>query len=294
MWCNAIRTGTNSRLVGAGLLVERLGLEPSARGAQADAVSDELLAAQLSSRRVRLGARRGGQDCRSQPGEINGWRGLPLRRPSREHVPLPTTPWPACKTIVSALPRSKNPAQGAQGGQGGANFQQLIQLITDTIAPTTWDEVGGPGAISSYSAGGGVYVDAEGVVRRAVREAAGSGLAVARLEAIQVASEPRGKSAGKTNTDVRADAALRKVSLTRLEKQVQLRLAAGRRPTEEMLTLGGLEKIKYVFRLSRNWRRGAGRSRRRMACRRRKGGWSARPRAGRSCNWTIWWWFCGI
>ena len=37
------------------------------------------------------------------------------------------------------------------------------------------------------------------------------------------------------------------ISLNRLEKQVQLRLAAGRRPTDEMLTLGGLEKIKYVF-----------------------------------------------
>jgi hypothetical protein len=139
----------------------------------------------------------------------------------------------------------KEPA--LKGGQGGANFQQLIQLITDTIAPTTWDEVGGPGAISSYSAGGGVYVDAEGVVRRAVRDAASSGLAVARLEAIESQEKPRSKSAGKTNSDVRAHAALRKVSLTRLEKQVQLRLAAGRRPTEEMLTLGGLEKIKYVF-----------------------------------------------
>ena len=48
-------------------------------------------------------------------------------------------------------------------------------------------------------------------------------------------------------TRTSAHAALRKVSLNRLEKQVQLRLAAGRRPTDDMLTLGGLEKIKYVF-----------------------------------------------
>ena len=27
------------------------------------------------------------------------------------------------------------------------NYQQLIDLVTATIAPTTWDEVGGPGAI---------------------------------------------------------------------------------------------------------------------------------------------------
>jgi len=134
-----------------------------------------------------------------------------------------------------------------KGGQGGANFQQLIQLITDTIAPTTWDEVGGPGAISSYSAGGGVFVDADGVVHRTVRDSSSGGLAVARLAAIQAEANPRAKSAGKTNTDVRAYSQLRKVSLNRLEKQVQLRLADGRRPTEEMFTLGGLEKIKYVF-----------------------------------------------
>jgi len=37
------------------------------------------------------------------------------------------------------------------------------------------------------------------------------------------------------------------VSLPRLEKQVQLRLAAGRAPTEAMQVLAGLERIRYVF-----------------------------------------------
>ena len=77
-----------------------------------------------------------------------------------------------------------------------------------------------------------------------------------------------------------------------LEKQVQLRLAAGRRPTDEMLTLAGLEKIKYVFVYPETgdvvlagpagaWRPT------------RKDAWSARPPAGRSCSWTIWSWSCG-
>jgi uncharacterized protein DUF1598 len=130
------------------------------------------------------------------------------------------------------------------GGQGGfqANFTELINLITTTIAPTTWDEVGGPGAIQEYR--NGVYVDAGGVVRRGERKATRPGLAVARLEALQ--AESRAK-AGKTNTDPTAPSDLRKVSLTRLEKQVQLRLAEGRRPTDTMLAMAGLEKIKYVF-----------------------------------------------
>ncbi len=39
---------------------------------------------------------------------------------------------------------------GGLGGGGQADFQSLIELITSTIAPTTWDEVGGPGAIQEY------------------------------------------------------------------------------------------------------------------------------------------------
>ena len=33
----------------------------------------------------------------------------------------------------------------------GNNFQQLIETITSTIGPTTWDEVGGPGGIQQFS-----------------------------------------------------------------------------------------------------------------------------------------------
>ena len=37
---------------------------------------------------------------------------------------------------------------GGQGGGAQADFESLIELITTTIAPTTWDEVGGPGSIA--------------------------------------------------------------------------------------------------------------------------------------------------
>jgi general secretion pathway protein D len=36
------------------------------------------------------------------------------------------------------------------GGAALADFDTLIELITSTIAPDTWDEVGGPGAIESF------------------------------------------------------------------------------------------------------------------------------------------------
>jgi hypothetical protein len=49
------------------------------------------------------------------------------------------------------------------------------------------------------------------------------------------------------NQDFRRRSALRKVSLPRLEKQIQLRWAGGQAPTDEMRLLAGLEKVRYVF-----------------------------------------------
>jgi general secretion pathway protein D len=44
-----------------------------------------------------------------------------------------------------------NPGFGAPGGRGAApDFDSLTELITSTIAPQSWNEVGGPGAISGY------------------------------------------------------------------------------------------------------------------------------------------------
>ena len=39
---------------------------------------------------------------------------------------------------------------GSMGGAALADFGTLIELITSTIAPDTWDDVGGPGAIESF------------------------------------------------------------------------------------------------------------------------------------------------
>ncbi len=130
---------------------------------------------------------------------------------------------------------SQSPA-GAHGGAGQADFQSLIELITSTIAPTTWDEVGGPGAIQEYR--NGVYVDTSGVLRRIVQEQQGSN----RLAELRRAAERVVAS-----TLARQASPLRKVSLPRLEREVQLRLAAGRPLDEEMLVLAGLQRIKYVL-----------------------------------------------
>ncbi|HUY89185.1 MAG TPA: DUF1598 domain-containing protein [Pirellulales bacterium] len=125
---------------------------------------------------------------------------------------------------------------GAQGGGGNADFQSLIELITTTIQPTSWDEVGGPGAIQSYQ--NGVYVDASGVVRRIETE----NRTHSRLAELRRAAE-RVLGAG----DVRQASALRKISLPRLEREIQMRQAAGRPLDEDMQVLAGLQRIQYVL-----------------------------------------------
>jgi len=122
-----------------------------------------------------------------------------------------------------------------RGGGPQADFDSLIELITTTIAPTTWDEVGGPGSVSGFE--GGVYVDGSGLLSKLDTEE--GDLSLARL---------RRKSAEATgNKDVRKSSRLRKVSLTRLEREVQKLAALGRDPDEVMKSLAGIHEVKYLF-----------------------------------------------
>lgn len=136
---------------------------------------------------------------------------------------------------AQALSRMSAVPFGGRGGGAMADFDSLIDLITTTVAPESWDDVGGPGSIAPFPTG--VYVDAEGVLRPLVKEDDAG-----RLAALRASSRAR-----VHRENVRQSSRLRKVSLPRLEKHVQLLLAAGRQPTEAMQVLAGLERIEYVF-----------------------------------------------
>ena len=135
--------------------------------------------------------------------------------------------------------RSALPIDG-QGGASQADFDSLIELITTTVAPTSWDIVGGPGAISAFP--GGVYVNADGILssldQRRLKETAAQ-LAKLRKRA---QSQTRVQQA-----DVRSDSKLRFVSLPALERNIQRRWAEGNAPAEEMRLLAGLYDVHYVF-----------------------------------------------
>lgn len=127
--------------------------------------------------------------------------------------------------------------QGAKGGATGADFDTLINLITATVAPNSWDDVGGPGAIVEFP--GGVYVDSLGVVRKtrlaipSKRRLLDSALESARESAVDEGS--------------RRSSDLRMVSLSRLQRELQLRATFEEEPTEAMKHLAGLRQIQYLF-----------------------------------------------
>jgi hypothetical protein len=127
------------------------------------------------------------------------------------------------------------PSRGRPGGGVQPDFDSLMELIQSTIAPTTWSDVGGAGAMKPFP--GGVYVDPTGALRRVERVQAGEPLAPQREAAVQAGA----------NRDVRRTATLRKVSLTRLEKEVQFRRATGQAISEDLQVLAGLQRIKYLL-----------------------------------------------
>jgi hypothetical protein len=136
---------------------------------------------------------------------------------------------------IADLPPSRLSPEGARGGGGGANFGELIALMTSTIKPESWDETGGPGTVKEYT--NGVYVDPAGVVRPVTDSDGGSRLAEFRRAARRAVHF----------SDARRASPLRKVSLNRLERDVQLRLAAGRALDEDMFLLAGLQRVEYVL-----------------------------------------------
>ncbi len=127
------------------------------------------------------------------------------------------------------------PIGGAAAGNGAADFEPLKALITSTVATKTWADNGGIGTLSEFATG--VYVDPKGILRPLMKEARTGDLAALRANNQQRVGQD----------DVRCSSPLRMISLTRLEKQIQLNEALGQGVDETMKYLAGLRRIEYVF-----------------------------------------------
>ncbi len=143
--------------------------------------------------------------------------------------------------LSQPLGTSPSGSSANNGGQGGnqANFDELINLITSTTGTSGdngWlDDGSGAGTIEEFR--GGVRVDAEGLVESLIDTDQGNTLQMLRDAA----------AAGQRIGSVREASLLRKVSLPRLERAIQLKLALGEPIDEEMHFLAGIQKIEYVF-----------------------------------------------
>jgi hypothetical protein len=144
----------------------------------------------------------------------------------------------ALSRIPAATGSGRLGAGGAFGGGGAqADFDSLIDLITSTVAPQSWDEVGGRGSVQPFPTG--VYIDPAGVLRRELKVDVWEQLRQIHAAGLQ------GAASGPASA--RRDSTLRKVSLTRLEREAQLRRFTGMSVDEDMMYMAGLQRIEYVL-----------------------------------------------
>jgi hypothetical protein len=127
------------------------------------------------------------------------------------------------------------------GGGAQADFDTLIDLITSTIAPTTWDDVGGEGSIQGFP--GGVYVDASGVLKQLSSPAMLQLAPHWKQQAEQMRRNwQRDGQDGFTQASPQ-----RKVSLTRLAVRWQHHTNAGLPISDAMSHLAGLQRIDFLW-----------------------------------------------
>jgi hypothetical protein len=127
-----------------------------------------------------------------------------------------------------------------RGAGQNADFDSLIDLIVSTVATDTWNENGG-GEAEVRPFPTGVLVDAGGMLRLKSQEQQGGLLAAKRGSAPRVSQESQ-----QPRLATKASA-LRYISLPRLEREITRRQAAHQRLEPAMLTLAGLERVRYIF-----------------------------------------------
>ena len=124
----------------------------------------------------------------------------------------------------------------AAGGGSFADFDSLMELIQTTVAPETWESLGGPSNMFPYPQG--VFVDASGTLRQC--ESLAGDDAVRNLKS-QLA---RPGEIDSQNEDWLQPSPMRCVSLRRL---IDHRQHFGTEAPESMDCLAGLSQIQYLF-----------------------------------------------
>lgn len=131
--------------------------------------------------------------------------------------------------------RSGTTGIGNAGGVTAADFNSLIDLITGTVSPDSWQDTGqGLGTIQAYPSG--VFVDATGTLRK---------IKVSDNDQARRIRDRARESMSKS--DWTSTSEMRMISLTRLEKAAQLLAAQGKPIDLNMQNLGGMYQVKYLM-----------------------------------------------
>ena len=109
-----------------------------------------------------------------------------------------------------------------------------MDLIQTTIDPDAWEDAGGSSRMNPFPSG--VFVDGRGTLKKI--ETSQSAALDLRGQAIQ--GLPEGSS-------LNAESSLRKISLTRLEKNLESLIAQGKPIPEDLFHLGGIYELKYLI-----------------------------------------------
>jgi hypothetical protein len=144
----------------------------------------------------------------------------------------------AYRPTGEASPLGIRDAGGAAGGAAIADFDSLMTLIETTIAPETWDAVGGPSTMAPYRAG--IHVDPAGLVRD-IETSQDDRLGAIRHAAL------RAEDRGPVHRLWTRPTALRWVSLQRLRSALIARQVEGLPPTAAMEHLAGLTDVQYLI-----------------------------------------------
>ncbi|WP_197532224.1 DUF1598 domain-containing protein [Symmachiella macrocystis] len=120
-------------------------------------------------------------------------------------------------------------------GGSGADFDSLIDLITTTVEPDGWEDVGGPGTVSSFETG--VRADPHGQFDQ-----------IARVDHDPSLQNLAAQSApAAAPVEVTGGSSLRIVSLPRLERIVARYREADAPLPDDVRYLAGLTAVQYVF-----------------------------------------------
>lgn len=121
------------------------------------------------------------------------------------------------------------PQNGAAGGGVMQDWSTLMMLISQTVDPDEWRDFGGTGTSTMIPYPNGVWLDAQGHLKRLERKG----------------GMMPGWVAG-SRQQWRAGSGLRTISLKQLDAALSAVAARGMQPTAQMLQLAGITHIQYV------------------------------------------------